>query len=486
MNVMYSVVGKAVLLTWLRRAAVMGLSMAVPIQSGCTYPATPAELAPEMSSVPAALTDSAASSPTKSAMKQPSASKPIGTFAYTFDPLAPKLGTRFADYPPPIMGTTYLGTPGENNPQFKDLARIMRDDAFFQWDLDWARTEKSSGNYDWSALDARVADARDHDDNLLVTLRGWHPAHGGVQHDVGPWLDEFVRFAQAAATHVRQNDNVQFEIWSAPDAPSTRLMPSAFAQMVLRVSTAIKAISPKAQVFSGAATSLDPAWRHAVLAEFATQGVPKIDGFGVDPGDTGTPEQADAPLLAAKAEVQSALGPNIPIVVSHWAFPSDNRTDEHAASFLARQWLALWRIGISRGLLYPSQGNGISLYGSDGREEWSLTRAQEVFSLYAGGDGAVLAGELAGVPGGWRIAWKRTCFIDTFFVWNPNFDARPLTISVPVGSVYINHQDRASVKTITRVELNYDEEDGNYVFVIPNDNTPTVVVSSNKGGCSKS
>ncbi len=454
---------------WLRGVtAILGICIAVSVEGGCSYSATPAPFGSSSSAVS------------------------TGHLVYTFNPLSPKLGVSFPNYPAPIMGTTYLGKPGQNDPQFRDLSRLMRDHAFFQWDLYWANTETASGAYDWTALDARIDDASNHAGNLLVTLRGWNPVHGGVRHDVGPWLDDFVHFARDVAQHVQDKDNVQFEIWSAPDAPATKLTAAAFAQMVSRTSIAIKAINPNALVFSGAATNLDPAWLSAVLAQFAANAKPNIDGFGVDPGDTGTPEDADATLLAAQSEVHSALG--VPIVVSHWAFPSDNKvlsstgndrsSGNHAASFLARQWLTLWRVGVPRGLLYPSQGRGISFYGLDGRDEWSFTRAQDVFGLYAGGDGAVLAGELADVPGGWRIAWKKTCFIDTFFLWNPSFDAPPLTIRVPVGTVYINNSDRASVKTVTRVELSYDEVDGYYVFRIPNDNTPTILASANKGGCS--
>src|SRR5262249_43722640 len=114
-----SMTGRCMFSSWSARpAALLGLSIALSIQCGCSSLADPADIAPSASNPAPTVAEPARSdAPTSISATETNASPPPvrgEPVEYTFDPLAPKFTARLGTYHKPTMGTTFLGEPGDN------------------------------------------------------------------------------------------------------------------------------------------------------------------------------------------------------------------------------------------------------------------------------------------------------------------------------------------------------------------------------------
>lgn len=261
-------------------------------------------------------------------------------------------------------------------------------------DFHWYRVQPREGVWDWTFNDAAVRALLRRDINILGVIGGpsapWATPYRGDSSEYAsfyaPNSDAFVTYARAVVTRYHRYID-HWEIWNEPDnelfwkpAPDA----TAYADMLLRTSAAIKEIDPDATILIGGINPFDSRFLREVVAAGAWESFdilaihPYVDPFG--PEESTIAAAADAVRLLADQYGQK------PIWVTEvgWASgPSDHdsvgRTDEQAqAFFLVRTLLLLWESGVERSFWYTLKDDPDNPYGlvrlGKGRADYSQTK----------------------------------------------------------------------------------------------------------------
>jgi hypothetical protein len=259
------------------------------------------------------------------------------------------------------------------------------------WDNEttWSSIEKSKGVFDWTKLDAAVANAQTHGmQNILLVLAGtpsWatsDPSAGGVAgvlpgaagmpKDLNDW-DNWVR---AVSTRYKGKINA-YQVWNEANLTTFSTgTPAQMAKLTKHAYDIIKSVDPSATVVApSTGTRLGGPFMKfypAYLAQLKSLGWP-VDVFAAHtyPASKGTP--VDRAALAKKwiAVLDAAGAPNKPLWDTEnnygLAGPGPQNPDQDingvkAANWAARTYLDSLRLGISRTYWY-AWGPNLDLVG---------------------------------------------------------------------------------------------------------------------------
>ena len=249
------------------------------------------------------------------------------------------------------------------------------------WDNEttWSSIEKSNGVFDWSNLDAAVANAQTHGMNdILLVLAGtpaWatdDPASGGVAgvlpgaagmpKDLGDW-DDWVR---NVATRYKGKITA-YQIWNEANLTTFSTgTPAQMAKLTKRAYDIIKSIDPNATVVApSTGTRLGGPFKKfypAYLAQLKSLGWP-VDVFAAHtyPASKGTPTDRAALAKQWIAMLDAAGAPNKPLWDTENNFglagpgplnPDQDIEGVKASNWAARTYLDSLRLGISRTYWY--------------------------------------------------------------------------------------------------------------------------------------
>lgn len=249
------------------------------------------------------------------------------------------------------------------------------------WDnqTTWSQVEPARGTYDWTKLDAAVANAQAHGLNdILYVLAGtpsWatdNPGSGGVAgvlngaagmpKDIGDW-DDWVR---AVATRYKGKITA-YQVWNEANLQTFSTGTAAqMGKLTKHAYDIIKSVDPNATVVAASTgTRLGGPFKKfypAYLAQLKSQGWP-VDVFTAHtyPASKGTPVDRAALAKQWVAMLQAAGAPNKPLWDTENNFglagpgplnPDQDINGVKAANWTARTYLDSLRLGISRTYWY--------------------------------------------------------------------------------------------------------------------------------------
>jgi len=120
-------------------------------------------------------------------------------------------------------------------------------------EFSWARIEVSPGKYDWSFYDDVVATAKKHGISVYGLLAYWSRF---TKPYTPEGIDDFCRFAQAAAEHYR--DEIQYwEVYNEPNIFFWQGPRDMYAELLTKAYAAIRAGNPQARVLGCSTAGID-------------------------------------------------------------------------------------------------------------------------------------------------------------------------------------------------------------------------------------
>jgi hypothetical protein len=338
-------------------------------------------------------------------------------------------------------------------------------------DIHWYRIQRSPGTWDWSYSDAAISALLQRKISIVGVLGhppGWAtPSTRDDPSDVSFYAPDPEQFAEFSYAVVKRYGRYiqHWEVWNEPDnqlfwkpRPDAR----AYADALIRVSTAIRRASPTAQVLIGGVNPYDTTFLRQV-AEAGAWG--SFDIIAIHPYvDPATPEAGN---LAAAADTVRALADQWgekPIWATEvgWSSGPGDRdkigvTDERAqADMLVRAMLWLWRSGVEKIFWYTLKddpGNPYGLVGAGaGYDDYSQPKPA-YYALQA------LNRELAGAElVGMRDLFSRATVLDfeSFGAWRRG-DQRNGTFSPTETRPYSGRQ-------AARLDYSFPSPDNDYVI----------------------
>jgi hypothetical protein len=245
-------------------------------------------------------------------------------------------------------------------------------------DIHWYRIQPRPDTWDWSYTDAAMRALLQRKINIVGVLGhppGWATPYAGDSPAnisfYAPDPEAFARFAYAVAKRYGRYVH-HWEVWNEPDnqlfwkpAPD----PKAYADALIRVSTAIRRAAPDAQVLLGGVNPFDTTF----LKQVAEAGAWKsFDILAIHPYvDPATPEAGNLPAAADSVRALADEYGEKPIWATEvgWSSGRGDRdsagvTDEQAqAAMLVRAMLWLWRSGVEKIFWYTLKDDPGNPYG---------------------------------------------------------------------------------------------------------------------------
>jgi hypothetical protein len=253
---------------------------------------------------------------------------------------------------------------------------------FVRMDFLWARTERRSGQYDWSEYDELTADLERRGIRAYYILDYSNPLYEGTvitrNADTGREEDRstasprhpesitaFTRWAAAAARHFR-DQHVVWEIWNEPNIEFWKPEPNVKEYIALALATckAIRDADPQATIVAPATSSFP--W--GFLKKFMKSGVlESLDGVSVHPyrSENSPPETTIEDYKRLRKLIEQSA-PNevkkkIPIISGEWGYSSDKAEGvslEKQADFVVRQQLSNLLQGVPISIWYDWKNDG--------------------------------------------------------------------------------------------------------------------------------
>jgi polysaccharide biosynthesis protein PslG len=266
--------------------------------------------------------------------------------------------------------------------------------------------------HDWADTDRVVGAARERDLDvlgLLVYTPAWARPEGTTDKHPPSDLDDFARFAAAA---VERYAPVGIEVWEIWNEPNSGLFwepgpdPTRYAQLVERVTVAIRSIDPEARVVTGGLApapddlpaELSPQQFLRQMYEVLEPGT--VDAVGIhpysfpaDPSDVSKHWNLFARLPEIHDLVIEAEGRSVSLWLTEFGAPFDEEDPDRQAEIVlegvscATQWPWVGAVFVYnlRDATEPSDEPGFGLIFDDGRQRpvWAELRA---FLRAAAGD----------------------------------------------------------------------------------------------------
>jgi hypothetical protein len=299
-------------------------------------------------------------------------------------------------------------------------------------DIFWSAVEKN-GAFDFASYNKDAAALAAKGVSVLWILAYGHPDHGGSAPLTAADQAAFVKYAAAVANNFKGKNVYAYEVWNEPNAQNFWPTPDpvAYAGLLTKTATVIKAVDPAVPVITGGTAGLDINYLIKMAPKAA---VVNLDAVSVHPYSYplgADPEELASGYQRVKTTVKS-YGLNKPVWVSEWGissfgeFSSSTYGNGMAPAARARQGALVLRMVLSQIALnvpvisiyslMDSAANGsdreanFGLLTSGGSEKPAYTGLKALFEAQTGRD---FAGVIGGLPPGvhalrWDGAADRT------------------------------------------------------------------------------
>lgn len=299
-------------------------------------------------------------------------------------------------------------------------------------DIHWYRIQRSPDTWDWTYSDAAIRALLQRGVNVVGVLGhppGWATLYPGDDPaDISFYAPDPERFAAFAYATVKRYGRYvhHWEVWNEPDNQlfwKPRPSATAYADALIRVSTAIRRAAPDAKVLIGGVNPFDTTFLKQVAEAGAWS---SFDILAIHPYvDPSTPETGNLAAAADSVRAMAEEWGQKPIWATEvgWSSgPGDRATtgtvDERGqANMLVRAMLWLWRSGVDKIFWYTLKDDPGNPYGlvaaGAGYDDYSRPKPA-YYALRA------LNRELAGAEFvGMRDLFSRTTVLDfeTFGAW---------------------------------------------------------------------
>jgi hypothetical protein len=221
----------------------------------------------------------------------------------------------------------------------------MLADGGFTWvrmDFSWGGTERTKGEYDFSAFD-RLLDSLDERKIRALLILDYHNRF--YDEGLSPYSDEgrqaMARWAAAAVTRYKGR-GVLWEMYNEPNIHFWKPKPNPpdYVKLALEVGKAIRAVAPN-EAYIGPATSeidlefLETCFKGGLLDYWDAV---SVHPYRQKPPETVAPEYAKLRRLIAQ---YAPKGKTIPILSAEWGYSAAWKSfDSHRqGKYLPRQWL---------------------------------------------------------------------------------------------------------------------------------------------------
>jgi hypothetical protein len=252
---------------------------------------------------------------------------------------------------------------------------------FRAWHALWFDLEPQKGQWKWDHLDQLVANAQQHNSELMLILSysppwasakpdqpgDWKNGTVGPVRDMNDWRD----YVRAVGTRYKGKIHV-YEMWNEPDRPRAwQGDMDSMVQMVKEGSQILKQIDPTVTIVSPSATHpRGPGWLDQFLAKGGANYVDVI-GFHFYTGNNGTmtPPETVVPLIQNVKSLMAKYNVNKPLwnTEAGWLGP-DFFSDEQQSAYVARAVVLNWVSGVSRYYWYAwdsHKGSQIEMVAAD-------------------------------------------------------------------------------------------------------------------------
>ena len=233
---------------------------------------------------------------------------------------------------------------------------------FVRMDLDWARTERERGVYDFAPYERLLDELDRHGIRALLILDYANPLYDDNR---SPDTDEgraaFAKWAAAAVTKFKGR-GVLWEMYNEPNiTPFWRPKPNVenYIKLALETGKAIRAAAP-AEAYVGPATSgidlpfLEACFKAGLLEYW--------DAVSVHPYRQVDPESAEEDYRSLRLLIarHAPQGKTIPILSGEWGYSAvwAGVDEDRQAKLLARQWLFNLSQGVALSIWYDWRNDG--------------------------------------------------------------------------------------------------------------------------------
>jgi hypothetical protein len=246
-------------------------------------------------------------------------------------------------------------------------------------DFSWGATERTKGEYDWSAYDELTGDLDrrglravyilDYSNGLYEeAVVSENPVFRRTQRDTAsPQHPEsvaaFARWAAAAAKHYRGR-HVIWEVWNEPNIGFWKPRPDVkqYAALCLATCKAVREADPDATVVAPASSEMPRDFLEPVFAAGVLAGLDAVSVHPYRPYDK-PPETAaeDYQNLRRLIERHAPEGKKqLPILSGEWGYASDTKgvSPETQAAYLARMQLVNLLCGVPLSIWYDWKDDG--------------------------------------------------------------------------------------------------------------------------------
>ena len=137
-----------------------------------------------------------------------------------------------------------------------DRAAALGAQAGVKWsreEFNWARIERTVGQYDWTFYDNMVATAKRHGISVYGMLGYWSP---WTKPYTAEGIEDYCRFAAAAVERYRR-DIQYWEVYNEPNIFFWQGPRDMYAELLKRAYAAIKKVHPQAQVLGCSTAGID-------------------------------------------------------------------------------------------------------------------------------------------------------------------------------------------------------------------------------------
>ncbi len=229
-------------------------------------------------------------------------------------------------------------------------------------DVSWVSKEKEPGKYDFSQMDALVADMEKMDMKILFIIDYGNPLYDGGNPPTSPeGLAAYTEFCTALAKRYAGKDII-WELWNEPNlAQFWKPVPNAgdYMRFCHAVVPAIRKADPRACIVAPATSKIDLGF----IEECFKKGLlGLVDGVSVHPYRNAqlSPETTwdEYQFLALLIKEYMPEGKMIPILSGEWGYSTTHLSDELQGKYLPRKWLSNLAFGIPVSIWYDWHDDG--------------------------------------------------------------------------------------------------------------------------------
>jgi hypothetical protein len=247
---------------------------------------------------------------------------------------------------------------------------------YVRMDFSWSETEKTMGEYDWSAYDELTKNLEQRGLSAIYILdysnRLYEQEHVVLENGkqtkyiAAPAstksMDAFAQWAAAAARHFK-GKRIVWEIWNEPNIsvfwkPEPNV--DAYSRLAKLTIRAIKAVDPQSLIIAPATSEFPWQFFESFFKETGLHG---LDAISVHPYRSLPPETVEGDYVKLKALIERykpASKAMLPIISGEWGYATHARgiSLDTQASYIVRQQLINLNYGVPISIWYDWKNDG--------------------------------------------------------------------------------------------------------------------------------